>query len=424
LFLRPLKKFELKTNNLKNFGLTNTIRKKITTNKNKNDMNLTENKRILILGTWKQCLTNLGMFWVKNKLPTKNRDWVVISSYKDCIEKWSNSGISNVKQVFSYQDVKDEKNNSQIDMLKNENDVPLIIDQVIAKSFFKQDWVRRKFQFQTNLILITNNPKNILDKDYISFFDTILIGKTNTEDLLTQYHTLYVNNDSYTCADFRLLLKSLKDDEYISIVENITPYPVYSISNTDKNNSSSNSSDLSPPKNSTDEAKNLSSSNSSLKSTSSSKSKNTTSSSISTLSSNSTLSATKKTRGPSLKSEKEELSDLWISFDGNSQITNDLKDKDNNKNDNIDVDVDNNSTKTHNNYSITVKLLKDLALFIQQNQVIKDMIITLKYDEHESHAVLKVTLVKSKQDLFVCLMLNYFQGLKNEHLINHASIRI
>lgn len=166
-------------------------------------MDLRHAKRILILGSQKN--SNIILDLIKNS----KKKWNIIYSYQD--RKQFYEGNENViNKTYAYKDIKGKN----IETLKDIN-IPLVIDNVIAPTFFDLDWVKNQIKMNPDLILVTSAPHKNIEENIRKQFDMILFSQTDSVELQTQYHTLYMDAKKCDFKVFSKQLSSLEKNQYL-----------------------------------------------------------------------------------------------------------------------------------------------------------------------------------------------------------------
>lgn len=153
--------------------------------------------RILILGSNRVTTSRLAVLCQK----TIDKPWQVVSSFENCKNFWK--GVPNVDSVVSAVDFKEN------------NTINLIVDNVIAKSFYTD--TTQLVDRCENLIVATADPISTMDKKTLDNFDKIMVSKTTGVDKQSQYYTLFVDAKGIEFKGFKTDLAKLKNLEYLEI---------------------------------------------------------------------------------------------------------------------------------------------------------------------------------------------------------------
>ena len=155
--------------------------------------------RLLILGTVKSTTSKLA----KQCVNMFSGLCVVVSPTVQSKKMWSDRSYTVVKP----------------DELKIENyaDDTLVVDRVTNTTFLKTQPTKNMLSSCKNLIIITDNPIEILDADTLQNFDKVLISKTTRVDKMMQYFTIFVDTKNDDFASFKHKVTNLKGDSYLEL---------------------------------------------------------------------------------------------------------------------------------------------------------------------------------------------------------------
>lgn len=161
--------------------------------------------RTLILGTAKKINTKLGIYLTLQDVPVK---WSVVSSCKSSLSLWRKV----VLQVCATQDF-------QVSDLSSDNEKSLVVDQVLAATFFDKKEVKNRLEFDSDLMVITSSPRQYLEQHVLQKFDQVYLTRTTSVEKLAQYHTIYVDVRKLSFERFKMMCKNLADDQVMQIDE-------------------------------------------------------------------------------------------------------------------------------------------------------------------------------------------------------------
>lgn len=161
--------------------------------------------RTLILGTAKKINTKLGIYLTLQDVPVK---WSVVSSCKSSLSLWRKV----VLQVCATQDF-------QVSELSSDNEKSLVVDQVLAATFFDKKEVKNRLEFDSDLMVITSSPRQYLEQHVLQKFDQVYLTRTTSVEKLAQYHTIYVDVRKLSFERFKMMCKNLADDQVMQIDE-------------------------------------------------------------------------------------------------------------------------------------------------------------------------------------------------------------
>lgn len=305
--------------------------------------------------------------------------WNVITSYQTDCSLWQNN--KSVKQVHQATHMKDTDQVAVTD--------PLVI-HVMARSFFDKLWVQNYLQNAQNYIIMVSAPIHYFEKALLSRFDQILITRTLSADKQAMYHNLFINEKLQNLADFKKLLKTLTEYQYVEIVDGRTILHTWYVPQESKTTIVATTLPIgatptialnpTPVANSTPMA---------------SPSPVATAPVVVTTTTTSSKSETKPNPPPEVKLLSEEnknpaiaVSELWVTFTLNEDV----------------------------------KKFESMFNAMLENELILSMISSARQKTYLPHIEYYFHVYKDRQDLFVALLFNMIQTLRDQKMIKTGAI--